>query len=324
MKKLIIPLFILLLLSSFAYADYYIDEDILIENDGTAYVKGTSNLDILSIIDAEDEVIEGYTQELTLKQGLLWKFVYKTDQNLSIYDINVILPEFAEIQSVESDAKVSIRASNNRQIINFKGKGEPMDIEVGYVLPNSKQEKEPDYTFYYLVIALILGISIGYFILRKPKKKEKTFHKHEKKQEAITDKLDQTKIDTIKLTLNEAQLKILEALIEKKGEASQTTIKYLTGLPKSSLSRNIELMSQKSIVSKFYNGTSNYIKIHPSMYAVMYTLSDHAKPVEETDEETTEKSEETTEKPKETKNKAEETTEKSEEKTKKSTSESEQ
>ncbi|MFW5852874.1 MAG: helix-turn-helix transcriptional regulator [Nanoarchaeota archaeon] len=70
----------------------------------------------------------------------------------------------------------------------------------------------------------------------------------------------------MKLTLNENQLKIIEALLQKEGEASQTQILYLTGVPKSSLSRNLEILAQKQVISKFYNGTSNYIKIHPSLY----------------------------------------------------------
>ena len=97
---------------------------------------------------------------------------------------------------------------------------------------------------------------------KKLKKKDKKVKESKKSKQVI----DEEKLKTIKLTLNENQLKILEALINKGGEASQTQLSYLTDVPKSSLSRNIELMSQKSVISKFYSGTSNYIKLHPSLY----------------------------------------------------------
>ena len=68
------------------------------------------------------------------------------------------------------------------------------------------------------------------------------------------------------MTLNETQLKIVDALLDQDGECSQTKLRHLTGIPKASLSRNLELLSQKHVVSKFYNGTSNYIKVHVGLY----------------------------------------------------------
>ena len=257
MRKLVTIAVILLLCAVSVYSEeFFLDEDIIISNDGTAYIKGESNLDILSIIDVKDNRVEGYTQELTLKEGLLWKFVYKTDEELS-YKIDLFLPEFSEIQFIESGGKASLRARENRHMISFEGENQPLDIEVGYVTASTRRQKSN--VGVYWVGLLILSIAVGvYFLLRKkPKKSEK------KKMDKV---LDEEKIKAIKLTLNENQLKILEALIEKKGEASQTTLKHLTGVPKSSLSRNIELMSQRNIIAKFYSGTSNYVKIHPSLY----------------------------------------------------------
>lgn len=255
MKLLIIAVTAVLCALSVYGTDFYIDEYILLADDGTAYIKGEANIDVLSIIKVKDGAVEGNTQELTLKEGLLWKFVYTTKTTLASYRIVLFLPEFSEIQSIESTGRTAIGIKDDRHMITFEGENMPLTIEVGYVVP--KTTKKTDYSWIYIFGIFLLIAVIGFFIIKKISKKPS------KKTSQV---LDDEKIKTIKMTLNENQLKILEALIEKKGEASQTALKYLTGIPKSSLSRNLELMSQRNIVAKFYSGTSNYVKIHPSLY----------------------------------------------------------
>lgn len=303
MKNIAIWTILVLVLTTAVYSQtFYIDEDIVLDSDGTAYIIGNTNLDILSIIEPDSGRIEGYTQELTLKEGLLWKFVYKTENNISAINIDVVLPKFAEIQAVDTNLDTSISIKSDRHVIRIEGENAPLDIEIGYVVANATIKKESSILAQLLfgtgVILIIIGIILLYSKFKKKSKrintkdisksestknkvkednnsnKENTKIKEENQEENSNDtkdnkkilNLDNKKLETLRLTINENQLKILDALIEKKGEASQTTLKYLTGIPKSSLSRNIELMSQKSVISKFYNGTSNHIKIHPSLY----------------------------------------------------------
>ncbi|MFP4423968.1 MAG: helix-turn-helix transcriptional regulator [Candidatus Woesearchaeota archaeon] len=211
--------------------------------------------------------------------------------------MQLILPEKALLtRYVESlNSPISPKpfsvGTNGRQIIITWKETEPsgaFSIFVAYENKNSFP-----WILLLEIILIILGV-IGFFyhkkkirkeLMKRKRKRLKTIKtkgieskddkeeelKEEKEiKEAIVEEkekdINHEKLDAIKITLNENQLKIIEALLQKDGEASQTQIQYLTGVPKSSLSRNLEILAQKQVISKFYNGTSNYLKIHPSLY----------------------------------------------------------
>ena len=249
-------LFFGLAVSCFAI-EYYIDEEIVLDNDGTAYITGTTNLDILASVKAENEQISGSTDELTSKKASYWLFAYKSDANISNYLIKLALPEKVEINHIGSKSQVLITTEKKRQILTFIGENQPLDIKAQYCF--KKLQKQEGYGIWLTALEIIMAIFLVFAVFTLIRKKAKK-HKKSKKE------LDEEKLNTIKLTLNDSQLKIIEALVEKNGEASQTQLKHLVNLPKSSLSRNLELMAQKSVISKFYSGTSNYIKLHPSLY----------------------------------------------------------
>lgn len=260
-KKLFFLMVFLAVLSlSVSAIEYYLDEEITLEKDGSAYVEGSTNLDILRKIKVSDEKVSGFTDELTSKSGSYWLFTYTYKEPISDYIIKLTLPVNVEINHINSKSKVLIGTYGQNQQLTFIAEDKPLDIKVQYTFNTINKDnkilgKLMAISLYIIVIIFIA--SIIFYFLKKRKKKAK---KRSKKE------LDSEKLDTIKLTLNENQLKILEALIEKNGEASQTQLRYLTGVPKSSLSRNLELMSQKQVIAKFYSGTSNYIKIHPSLH----------------------------------------------------------
>lgn len=259
MKNKLLILLIFIVLASAAHGiEYYLDEEIIIDRDGSAYISGTTNMDILSGLKPTDDKIAGSTQELTNKKGPYWLFSYNSAYNVSNFIIQLVLPENVKINHIGSKSKVNIDTEDNHQVITFIGENKPLDIKVQYSFKES--QKSGEFSGLLLIIILVLIILVAgvlILVIKNIKKTPKKKTKHE---------LDEEKIKTIKLTLNDNQLKILEALIEKKGEASQTQLMYLTGIAKSSLSRNIELMTQKNVLSKFYSGTSNYIKIHPALY----------------------------------------------------------
>jgi uncharacterized membrane protein len=253
-KSIILGILIIVLLAPAIRADYYINEEIQLDSSGFAQIKGETNLDILSI-PLEDNKIDGYTDELTTKDDS-WLFSYSTDQIVRAYVIKLYLPYGSEIHNVNTESRVSISVEENKHVLTFSGQNESFDINVQYTYERNRAPMISYgtiivYTLFFILLVAILILIIWFFNRLRNKKKKI---------------LNQEKLKTIRLTLNENQLKILDALIERKGEASQTQLRYLTNMAKSSLSRNIAIMAQKSIISKYYNGTSNYIKIHPSLY----------------------------------------------------------
>ena len=221
--------------------DYCMDEDVTIDKSGLVTIKGSTNLPILN--DLANEAININTNELTSKKGKYWLFEYSSKENVSAIFLRLNLPQGSIINHIKSDQTIGITTENDHIIITFASVDKPLSIIVQYHIVGQKS-----INYFPWVIAVIILIVILATIISLSRQS----------------KINKLKLNTIKSTLNEAQIKIIDALLEKKGQASQTAIGYMTGLPKSSLSRNIELLSQKEIIQKFYNGTINYLKVHPS------------------------------------------------------------
>ncbi|MCK5283383.1 MAG: hypothetical protein KAK00_08305 [Nanoarchaeota archaeon] len=248
MKKLFALLTAFFLIFPFCYSlEYYIDEKITILENGDTNIQGTTNVDFLKDVHPINENIDGITSELTEKKGRYWLFSYNSG-NISASFIEVRLPKGAIINHIKSPLSVNLASKDDTITATFFGENKNSNIKIQYSLANGSSNDIPIAFWTFIILIIIIAITL--FILLG-KKKELN--------------LDEKKLLAIKPTLNETQVKIIDALLEKKGQASQTAIQYMTNIPKASLSRNIELLAQKELIQKFYNGTSNYIKIHPSL-----------------------------------------------------------
>ena len=231
---------LLLLLPVVSALTFYIDEEIALQPTGDALIKGTTNIDFLTDLHPLDGKISGATSELTAKKGKYWLFTFAPQQNVTATLIKVSLPKGSVVNYIKSSLPVSISTSNDVITLSFSGEGK-VDIAVQYSV-EPLQGNSVFWAWLFGMLSLVLGASL---VLKNKKK--------------------QSKLSLIRPTLNETQLKIIDALQEKGGEASQTTIQYMTSVPKASLSRNVEILAQKEILQKFFNGTTNHIKIHPKM-----------------------------------------------------------
>ena len=249
MKHLCILVLMVLILPIAYPISYYIDEKITISENGDAYIKGTTNVDLLADVHPVNENIDGRTSELTSKKAKYWLFSYDSKSNLSASYIQVSLPKGAVINYIKSSLSINLATNNDIITATFFGENKQAGITIQYSLSKTSSFLLGLIPGLIAVIVVVLAVSLIFLL---PKKK-------------IKQKIDENKLSAIKPTLNETQIKIIDALLEKKGEASQTAIMYMTNIPKSSLSRNVEILSQKELIQKFYNGTSNYIKLHPSL-----------------------------------------------------------
>ncbi|MFA6089522.1 MAG: hypothetical protein WC755_06675 [Candidatus Woesearchaeota archaeon] len=269
----------LLLMLPVCFSDNsYITEEITIAGNGDSSISGTTNVNFLKDVSVNNEAIIGTTSELTKKDGKKWTFYYNAKRNVSKTEISVSLPKNAVINYISSPLLVYIQSSGEVVTIEFTGNNKPAEITIQYeIMSNLDSGFFTTGTIIIGIIVLIMIIASIVFLLNKKKSNKKENIEEKKNEEHKTKQtahhtthteqshhgIDMDKLATVKLTLNETQLKIIDALLEKKGEAKQTVIMYMTNIPKASLSRNVELLAQKNIVEKFYNGTSNFIKIHP-------------------------------------------------------------
>jgi|SRR3989344_7324577 len=218
----------------------YIDEEITLQPNGDAYVRGTTNVDFLTDLHPENNKVNGLTSDLTTKKGKHWLFTLSPQGNITASLVKVRLPKGSVINYIKSNHALSISTSNDIITLAFSGDDSPA-IQVQYSI--TPLQSTPIFWAW-----IFGGLSVALAVLLAIKRSKKS-----------------SKLDLLRPTLNETQIKIIDALLEKGGEASQTTLQYMTNTPKASLSRNVEILAQKEIVQKFFNGTSNYIKIHPKM-----------------------------------------------------------
>jgi len=252
-------LIIAILSTSTLATEYYIDQEIEIMENGDAVVDGITNVDLFSDLGLDGDIIQGTTSELTSKSGKYWLVEYNNDQTISNYIIKIKFPKHVKINHIGSKSKLLVEDYEGHTILTFIGTDQILDIKVQYSF-SGVDSNESFFMSYWFYLALIVVGLIIYLVGASGETKDKTKKEHKQKT------LNKTKLDTIKLTLNETQLKIVDALLDQDGECSQTKLRHLTGIPKASLSRNLELLSQKHVVSKYYNGTSNYIKVNVGLY----------------------------------------------------------
>jgi uncharacterized membrane protein len=260
MKALLFFIIAMLLFPSSFGVEYFIEKEIILLDTGDAIIKGSTNLDVLNEIHPISEKIEGVTSELTQKKGKYWLFSYNAQKAVSASFIRLTLPKGAAINYVKTPLTVSIASNDDSITITFSGEQKEVDIQLQYSITNESNESN----FSLFLISILAILLLGGLVLYLKAHKKVEPKNEESKESNSSLEINTEKLAILRPTLNESQLKIIDALLEKKGEASQTTILYMTALPKSSLSRNIELLAQKEIVQKFYNGTSNYLKIHPA------------------------------------------------------------
>jgi uncharacterized membrane protein len=240
MKGVIIVLVLFCVFPLASAISYYIDEEITLQPTGDARIQGTTNVDFLGDLHPSSEKIQGITSELTTKNGKYWAFTFAPEQSISASNIRISLPKGSVVNYIKSSLPMSISTTNDVMSLSFSGSAQP-SISLQYSI-ELLHDNAVFWAWGFGILSLLLVVAL---YLKRSRKA--------------------SKIDLIKPTLNETQIKIIDALLEKKGESSQTALQYLAKIPKASLSRNVEILAQKEIIQKFFNGTSNYVKIHPKM-----------------------------------------------------------
>ena len=222
LKPLIFILALLILLNS--SLAYYADINIFVDEHGLTKITGETNSNITT----------DQNPDYTSKKGRYWTFNLTTDEIYSDAIFTLHLPKNSKINYLKTPHLSRIEDTDKGIRIIGTAKDQPLTIIVQYQIENY----ENSYLLYYLIpsIIIITGIAIYFFIRYKKAK---------------------PKIDIDAFT--ERQQTILKLLIKNKGKITQSKLEKVTKMPKSSLSRNIDSLARKEIITKKQKGMSNMI-----------------------------------------------------------------
>ena len=180
MKKIILLILIFFILPS----SYALNQELTVIEEGQVFIKGSAEVDLLTDLKPIEGEIKGYTDELTNKRKGLWIFSYMSGNPID-YNVKVSLPQETTINKV-SASNFEIKTENDRPVLIFSGRNKSMDIKFSYTLEKTKKNSNWIIIVFSILAIFILILGIKFKNRFKPK-----------------GKLDQKKIDTIKLTLNQ-------------------------------------------------------------------------------------------------------------------------
>ena len=227
--RLLAPLAAALLMVCFAgYTEsqqYYADVDITVEDNGLVSVSGITNHPGLKVTDAS---------EYTSKSGQYWILNITISDVFSDFVYSLRLPEGSVVNYLKSESSIGIRHDWQGMVIEGEGRNEPFVIIVQYSI--SPLEAEFPYLVLLLPVAAVVVAVYWNARARKPARKRY-------RPELLT----------------ERQLSVVR-LLEREGRpVTQKVMERELGIPKASLSRNIDSLVRKGVISRERKGMSNVI-----------------------------------------------------------------
>jgi uncharacterized membrane protein len=237
MKKIIFIFLVLIISCPVFSQEDYADLNLKVDDKGIVYFSGTTNYEPFN---------QEKSEYFTSKKGPYWLLNITTKEKFSDYYIAVEFPKNTEINYIKTAGSFRITETPNLKLITT-GKNEPVEIVVQYVLIS----RPINYLTFAVAILLSSIVILILFFFSK--------HKKPKQEKINSDKTSNEKLNIIKHTLTENQKLILEVLLQTKEPISQKQLQHRTSLPKATLSRNLELLKQKNIISKQSRGMVNVI-----------------------------------------------------------------
>ena len=243
--------------------------------DGSVFLQGTSNIDPNLDVSYNTGKFSGLTNKLTSKSQEIWHFSLVTDSEFSQLNAKIVLPENSKLTGkVDSNSLPLIYTQGKSLVIEISDLQKPLSISFDYEVPLEPQKS--DYTFYIYIAAIVIALIIAaFFIFRKKKepvkieRKTKRAKKSEKKEQIQMGEQEKQepiqkykkKFETLKQTLNEREIKIIQGLIELKGKVKQNQLQKYTNISKAAFSRHINALEIKGLIEKKSLGRVNLIQM---------------------------------------------------------------
>jgi uncharacterized membrane protein len=239
MKKIFFVFLVFALISPVFSQEDYADVNLRVDERGIVYFSGTTNY----------EPFTSQSEYFTSKKGPYWLLNITTKEEFSDYYLSVEFPKNTEINYIKTSGNFRITETPSLRVIT-SGEEEKIEIVVQYVLISRP------INYLNFIGAFIILVSVIFIIFFFAKQKRP---KHEK---IDTNKQSHEKLNIIKHTLTDNQKAILDILQQSKGPITQKQLQHRTNLPKATLSRNLELLKQKNIITKQSRGMANVIFIN--------------------------------------------------------------
>jgi uncharacterized membrane protein len=254
----------LFLASSVCSQDYYADVVVDLDEAGSVTISGTANHPLLAARS---------TDSLTSKRGAYWLFnlTLPKDDLFSDYVFELQLPQGAGVNYVKTSGKFRIATDGDRITVKGVGSNESLSVVVQYQLKEYAAPKEQSSILPYAIIGFVLG----YFLLKLIKKKPKIVSDVKATRGGIlvresgldfegarqkTEDLGQKTLDLDALT--ERQKDIIKVLKDEGKPINQTLVCERLGLPKSSVSRNVDTLEKMGLIKKTRNGMSMMLSVN--------------------------------------------------------------
>ncbi len=229
-KNILYLILFSLLLCSTAFAqDYYADVVFDIDDSGVTEISGISNHDLLN---------ETKTSIYTSKKSNMWTFEFKIDDIISNYVYEIKLPKYSEVNYIKVSGNLNVKQNNGRIIITGFGGDTDLNLLIQYKINKVKLK-----LFILEIVGFIIVIIVGgYFVYKFIKNKFKK------------------PVNTVNLyALTDRQRKMYEILRRERKPMTQHDLEVEMGIPKSSISRNINSLLRKKIILKESKGKTNII-----------------------------------------------------------------
>jgi uncharacterized membrane protein len=260
MLKRLIFLFLFIFLTFGIFGvEYYGDLQIDVNKYGKTTISGNTNYNDLIIINSD---------EYTSKLGSVWTFELNIPEIFSDYIFELNLPIGANINYLKTTPTFRIANGENSNIkIIGTGENRPLNILIQYTFENSTSSNVSyfGYLFSYFLLGVVVLVIILFVIYRKIKK-SKIMSKIVQEVSYDIDMLEEVVHDSVlgidysKFNLNERQLQIVD-ILKKYGKISQKDLMDELNIPKASVSRNLQSMLSKKIISIKKNGITNIISL---------------------------------------------------------------
>jgi len=228
MKKLLLLFcFLLLVFVQVSAQEYYADVVMDVSASGTVFISGTTNHPALSVSRSEN---------FTSKQGKYWIFSVDLNGVFSDFVFSVKLPEGASINYLRAPGPVQIRSENSRVVVSGVGRKERFFLKIQYSIQGKKNGNFSALSLVFLA-GIVITIVGSVFFLKRRTSRAAGFNR---------------------VALSERQLAIIE-IVERHGVVSQKEVEAELGIPKSSVSRNVNALVKRGILKKEQRGLTNVL-----------------------------------------------------------------
>jgi len=224
--------FFLLALVRVSAQEYYADVVMDVSESGTVFISGTSNHPALSVSRSD---------EFTSKQGRHWLFSVDLNGVFSDFVFSVKLPVGASINYLKAPVSVQITSVGGRVVVNGVGRNEPFSLKIQYSIQGKKSGFfSVPFVFFGFGTAVVAGLFV--LFLRKRRVRVAGFDR---------------------ASLTERQLAIIK-IVEEHGMVSQREVEAKLGIPKSSVSRNVNSLEKRGLLKKEKRGMTNVLFLSES------------------------------------------------------------